>query len=170
MLQDRPGSWVVKHTSSLFNSSKASCTLLLHVLPYLDSFENRLTWPYSKTVRIIKNSHETKKLIVTWKVMDAKASKKVKTLLLTPSALAYCRQHEHAQVVRSLSKRKKNCKWTNLRYLLAWKTQFFYWYFRSSRASFQNTLWCQPFSAQEADAVKWIKLRRSKGWTGGQLL
>ena len=38
---------------------------------------------------------------------NAKASKKVNTLLLTPPALAYCRQHEHAQVVRSLSKRKK---------------------------------------------------------------
>lgn len=64
-----------------------------------------------------KNSHETKTNNNNLKTDNAKASKKVKTPPFTPSALAYCRPHKHAQVLRHLSERKKDIyKWTDLRY------------------------------------------------------
>ena len=41
------------------------------------------------------------------KTDNAKTSNKVKKLLLTSSAPAYCLRYEHAQVVRRLSEREK---------------------------------------------------------------
>ena len=73
-----------------------------------------------------KNSHKTKTNNNNLKTDNAKASKKVKTPPFTPSALAYCRPHEHAQVLRHLSERKKDTyKWTDLRYF-SWTGKTFF--------------------------------------------
>ena len=180
--------------------SKTICTFLLHVLPQLNSFANRVTWPYSTTAQTIKDSHETKKK-KGWKLITRKratsnnvtsdwgqGSKNMRLHFFNSAVIANLKMDYWLEPTKPrpiLLTGSRSANFPRARRLFFYlkqylnllhqtipckETYFCYWYFRSSKASFQNTQWCQLFSAQEADAVKWMKLRKSKDWTGEQRL